>query len=155
MKPVNVIDMLVEDHRQVNNMFSQYEGADAEGRDRLVHEIIQSLTTHTRVEETVLYPFIRAEVPDGDALMDEAEQEHQEAKDAIDKLRALEPDDAEFDDAFQTLRSGMQHHVAEEEAEVFPKVAEAADEAKLMELGQRLAQARTLSTRDDRPPSSS
>jgi iron-sulfur cluster repair protein YtfE (RIC family) len=151
MKPVNVIDMLMEDHKQVDAMFGQYEGAGTEARDRLVHDIIQSLKTHATVEETVLYPFIRDEVPDGNALMDEAEQEHQEAKDAIEKLRALHPTDAEFDDAFQTLRDGVRHHVEEEESDVFPKLRDAADEAKLMELGQRLAQAKALSYREDRP----
>ena len=150
----NVIDMLTEDHKQVNAMFESYdEGADPERRDRLVHEIIQSLKTHARIEEDVLYPYIRAEVPGGSQLMDEAEQEHQEAKDAIARLSELSPDDAEFNEAFATLKSGVQHHVQEEERDVFPKLAEAAGDAKLIELGQRIAQARTLTMREDRPPS--
>jgi iron-sulfur cluster repair protein YtfE (RIC family) len=149
--PQNAIEMLEEDHKQVNGMFGTYEGADAANRDRIVHDIIQSVRTHTRVEETVLYPYIRAEVPGGNEMIDEAEQEHQEAKDAIERLSALSPEDPEFDEAFTTLRDGMQHHVQEEEQEVFPKLAEVADEATLAELGQRMAQARTLSTREDRP----
>lgn len=148
----DVIDMLIQDHHQVNNMFEQYdEGADPERRDRLVHDIIQSLNKHARVEEDILYPYIRAEVPDGNSLMDEAEHEHQEAKDAIAKLSELAPEDAAFNDAFRTLKEGVQHHVQEEEQEVFPKLREVADEAKLMELGRTVAQARTLTMREDRP----
>ncbi|HSH58700.1 MAG TPA: hemerythrin domain-containing protein [Acidimicrobiales bacterium] len=147
----SVTEMLKEDHKEVNAMFRSYEGADEERRDRLVHEIIESLTKHTRVEEQILYPFIRAEVPGGDQLMDEAEQEHQEAKDAIARLRELSPGDPAFDDAFQALREGMQHHVEEEESEVFPKVTEAADDEALVELGSRLAQAKALSPRTPRP----
>ncbi len=151
MSQANVIDMLTEDHRQVDLMFERCERAGAEGRDRVVHDIIQSLNTHSRVEEDVLYPFIRAEVPDGDELVDEADQEHQEARDALVKLSELSPGDAAFDEAFRTLRDGVRHHVQEEEEDVFPKLAEAADEAKLIELGQRVAQAKALSTRQDRP----
>lgn len=83
--------------------------------------------------------------------MDEAEREHQEAKDAIAALRGLSPDDPAFEDAFRTLREGVEHHVEEEEGEVFPKLSQAADQAKLAELGQRLAQARAMRPREDRP----
>lgn len=149
--PADAIDMLTEDHKQVRRMFEDFERSTADQRDRLVHEIIHSLLTHSRIEEQVLYPFIRAEVPDGDQLIDEAEREHQEAKDAIDRLRDLNPDDPSFEEAFRTLREGVEHHVEEEEGQVFPKLTQAADEPTLAELGQRLAQARTLSTRGDRP----
>jgi len=151
MARVTVIDMLTEDHKVVDALMTSYDGADGERRDRLVHEIIESLTKHTRIEEQILYPFIRAEVPDGDELMDEAEQEHQEAKDEIAKLSDLSPDDPAFDEAFQALRDGVRHHVEEEETEVFPKLTEATDEATLVELGARLAQAKALSTRAPRP----
>jgi hemerythrin superfamily protein len=151
MIKTNVISMLTEDHKVVEALMSSYDGADGERRDRLVHEIIESLTKHTRIEEQILYPFIRAEVPDGDELMDEAEQEHQEAKDEIAKLSDLSPDDPAFDEAFQALRDGVRHHVEEEETEVFPKLTEATDEATLVELGARLAQAKALSTRAPRP----
>ncbi|MDP8992509.1 MAG: hemerythrin domain-containing protein [Actinomycetota bacterium] len=150
MSPANAIDMLTEDHKQVSDMFERFERQQGEQRDRVVHEIIQSLNTHSRIEEQVLYPFIRAEVPGGDELMDEAEREHQEAKDAMARVSEMSPDDPEFEDAFRTLRQGVEHHVQEEEGEVFPKLAQATDEAGLAELGQRLAQARTLSTREDR-----
>jgi len=151
MIKTNVISMLTEDHKVVEALMSSYDGADGERRDRLVHEIVESLTKHTRIEEQILYPFIRAEVPDGDELMDEAEQEHQEAKDAIAKLSDLSADDPAFDEAFQALRDGVRHHVEEEETEVFPKLTEATDEATLVELGARLAQAKALSTRAPRP----
>jgi len=151
MIKTNVISMLTEDHKVVEALMSSYDGADGERRDRLVHEIIESLTKHTRIEEQILYPFIRAEVPDGDELMDEAEQEHQEAKDEIAKLSDLSPDDPAFEEAFQALRDGVRHHVEEEETEVFPKLTEATDEATLVELGARLAQAKALSTRAPRP----
>ncbi len=151
MARVTVIDMLTEDHKVVDALMTSYDGADGERRDRLVHGIIESLTKHTRIEEQILYPFIRAEVPDGDELVDEAEQEHQEAKDEIAKLSDLSPDDPAFDEAFQTLRDGVRHHVEEEETEVFPKLTEATDEATLVELGARLAQAKALSTRAPRP----
>ena len=147
MSPANAIDMLREDHRQVKVMFDRFEAGDETTRDRVLHDIIHSITTHSRVEETVLYPFIRAEVPDGDKLMDEAEQEHQEARDAIERLSALDAGDPEFEQSFRTLREAVEHHVEEEEQEVFPKVSDVADETKMAELGQRLAQAKAMSSR--------
>ncbi|MDP8976516.1 MAG: hemerythrin domain-containing protein [Actinomycetota bacterium] len=149
----SVTEMLKEDHKEVNALFQNYEGADAENRDRLVHEIIESLTKHSRVEEQVLYPFIRAEVPEGEQLMDESEREHQEAKEAMARLRELSPTDPAFDDAFQALRDGVQHHVEEEESEVFPKLTQAVGDEALVELGSRLAQAKALSPQTPRPPS--
>ena len=156
MSPANAIDMLTEDHRQVKAMFQRFQGGETAQRDQLVHDIIHSLNTHNRVEETVLYPFIRAEVPDGDKLMNEAEQEHQEAKDAIAELSALDASDPAFEDAFRRLRESVEHHVEEEEGEVFPKLAQAAGEEGLADLGQKLAQAKAMSTRpaydsDDSP----
>ncbi len=85
--------------------------------------------------------------------MDEAEKEHQEAKDVMATLSGLSPDDPAFEDAFRTLREGLEHHVQEEEREVFPKLTQAADESKLVELGQRMAQARAMRPRQDRPTS--
>ena len=149
----SVTEMLMEDHKEVNALFASYEGSEGERRDRLVHEIIESLTKHTRIEEQILYPFIRAEVPDGDQLMDEAEHEHQQAKEAIARLKDLSPDEPAFDEAFQSLRDGVQHHVQEEESEVLPKLTEAADDAALVELGRRLAQAKALSPQTPREPS--
>ena len=151
MSQANVIDMLIEDHKVVNALLNSYDGAGVEQRDRLVHEIIESLTKHARIEDQILYPYIRAEVSDGDQLMDEAYREHQEAKDAIAKLSDLSADDPVFDDAFQALRDGVRHHVEEEETDVFPKLTQVADEATLVELGSRLAQAKALSTRTPRP----
>jgi hemerythrin superfamily protein len=139
--------MIIEDHRLVQSMFQRFDSGGEAQRDQLVHDIIHSLNTHSRVEETVLYPFIRAEVPDGNAMMDEAEREHQEAKDAMAQLSALEPSDPAFEEAFRTLREAVEHHVQEEEGEVFPKLAQAANEEALAELGQKLAQAKAMSTR--------
>ena len=149
--PSNVIDMLKEDHKQVDAMFEQVERTPGGERGRVVEEIAHSLETHARIEEQVLYPFIRSEVPGGAEMMDEAEQEHQEAKDAIAALKGMSPDDPGFDDAFAALRDGVRHHVQEEEGEVFPKLAQAAGEARLVELGRSAAQARTLSLRPDKP----
>ncbi len=149
--PSDVIDMLKQDHHEVEGMFQRYEMADEETRDRLVHNIIESLTKHSRIEEQILYPFIRAEVPDGDGLIDESEREHQEAKDAMSRLSALSPGDPEFDEAFQTLRDGVRHHVEEEEGEVFPQLTQATDQDTLAELGRQLGQAKALSTREPRP----
>ena len=149
MSPANAVEMLVQDHLVVSNMFEQFEGMPPDRRAGLVREIIRSLETHARVEEDILYPYIRAEVPDGDRLMDEAVQEHQEAKDLMARLRELQADEPEFEEAFQALKEGIQHHVQEEEGEVFPKLRESADEATLAELGQRIAQAMALSPPPD------
>ena len=136
----NAIDLLEQEHREAEQLLAQMKGT--QGADTtLLNTTAEELQIHMKIEEEVLYPFIRREVPEGKDLMNEAEEEHQEARQALQKVQqtAGTPD---FEAALAKLTKGIQHHVKEEENEVFPKLRKTVDEAKLVEFGKELDQAK-------------
>ncbi len=76
------------------------------------------LTVHTQIEEEIFYPAVRKATGD-DALLDHAEEEHQEAKDLIARIQGLSADDDEYDDCVKQLAQAIMSHVMEERERVF------------------------------------
>ena len=146
--------LLVVDHEKVELLFEEIEGAQTPDQRRgLVAQLDAELTRHTRAEEEVLYPYIRKYVPDGDSLMDEAEHEHDEAKQALVDVATYDPSTSEFRDALQTLKKLVDHHVREEEREIFPKLEATAESGDLVRLGSDLEAARLQFAPTPRLPS--
>lgn len=122
----DALQLLKSDHAEVKALFDQFEKLGEEGdaleKESLVREACANLTVHATLEEEIFYPAAR-EVPDVDALLNEAAVEHGGAKDLITKLEAMDSDDEMFDAHFTVLSEYIKHHVKEEEGELFPKVA--------------------------------
>jgi hemerythrin superfamily protein len=132
----NAIAMLREDHKRVQEMFDRFEKTrDGERKQKLVEQICHELEIHTQLEEEIVYPAVRAAIGDDD-LMDEATVEHQSAKDLIDQLRGMEPDDELYDAKVTVLGEYIKHHVKEEQNEMFPKAREA--DVDLADLGEQM-----------------
>jgi hemerythrin superfamily protein len=136
-------DLLDADHKAVKKMFKEYEEL-TESRARsasqkkkdLAMQICQELTVHAQIEEEIFYPALRQAIKDTD-LLDEAEVEHQSAKDLIAQLQAAgEPDDM-FDAKVKVLGEYIDHHVKEERGEIFPK-ARAARKLDLVAMREEL-----------------
>jgi len=124
----NAINLLIEDHAKVRKMFKQFEKMkekmdDAE-KSELVQQICMELTLHTQVEEEIFYPAAREAIEEED-LMDEAEVEHASAKELISQLQGMQPSDELYDAKVTVLGEYVEHHVKEEEKEMFPKVRKA------------------------------
>jgi len=134
-------ELLVADHRDVHALFAKYrsvvEGvADAAERRPLAEEICTLLTVHAAIEEEIFYPAARAAGVDSD-LLDEAEVEHASAKDLIAQVRDMDADDDLYDAKVKVLGEYVDHHVGEEQDELFPKCRASAMD--LDALGVRLA----------------
>ena len=84
----------------------------------------QELTIHAQIEEEIFYPAVRDGIEDDD-LMDEAEVGHASAKDLIAQLEAMEPGNDLYDARFTVLGEYIDHHVKEEQDEMFPKAKKA------------------------------
>jgi hemerythrin superfamily protein len=117
--------LLTRDHSEVSKLFKQYEKlADAEAdsldRQALAEEICLKLTIHATAEEEIFYPAAREAGIESD-LLDEAEVEHASAKDLIAQIRAMNPDEDLYDAKVTVLGEYIDHHVKEEEEEMFPK----------------------------------
>jgi len=142
--------LLVTEHEKVERLFAEIEAADSGNRRRsLVAQLDAELSAHMAAEETLLYPVIRAEVPDGDDLMDRAEAEHGQAKEALAKLVSSDPGAADFTKALKALKTLVKAHVKEEEKRVFPAVEDALDGARLADIRADLEQQKF--TVPDRP----
>jgi hemerythrin superfamily protein len=136
-KTQDAIALLKEDHRAVEKLFKDFEGAKGDGRkQKLAQRICLELTVHTMIEEEIFYPACDGKV-EGD-LLKEAYVEHDEAKLLIAEIEAGDGQSDDFFDAkVQVLGEQIEHHVEEEEEELFPKVRKA--EIDLEALGEQLA----------------
>ena len=136
---MDAITLLTREHEEAKSLFEQIESAgDPATKQRLLAEVIASLRMHTKVEEEVLYPLMRERMKGGSKAFEEAMQEHQEAKKAMNELESMTPDDSEWQAKFEILMHGVLHHAKEEESEIFPKLRETFSEDKLEELGQQM-----------------
>ena len=125
----DAIALLKADHKEVNGLFKEYEKmadaeADAEERQTLAEQICDMLTVHATIEEEIFYPAARESEVDSD-LLDEAEVEHASAKDLIAQIKGMSPDDELYDAKVKVLGEYVNHHVQEEEGEMFPKARRA------------------------------
>jgi hemerythrin superfamily protein len=117
--------LLQRDHREVQRLFKQFEKlSDDEGtaddRQALAEQICVLLSVHAQIEEELFYPAARAAEVKAD-LLDEAEVEHASAKELIAQIRAMEPDEPLYDAKVIVLGEYVNHHVEEEEEQMFPK----------------------------------
>jgi hemerythrin superfamily protein len=138
----DAIALLAHDHADVRDLFAEYDElaadqADGEERQALAEQICAMLTAHATIEEEIFYPAARDAGVGGD-LLDEAEVEHAAAKDLIAQIRAMSPDDDLYDAKVKVLGEYIDHHVDEEEGEIFPRCREA--KMDLAALGATLAE---------------
>jgi hemerythrin superfamily protein len=117
----SAVEMLEADHRKVRELFQRYEAAgNPDAKQQVAEQTFVELEVHAQLEEMVFYPaFEEAADEEGKQLVEEARQEHEEVKTLIEELRDLD-DDETFDDQFRELMDNVEHHVQEEEAEMFP-----------------------------------
>lgn len=139
----NALDLLIDDHRKVRKLFKEYEKihekAAAGEKIELVEQICTEFLMHADVEEQIFYPAVRDAIKD-EELIDEAEVEHQTARDLIEQIQAMTPDDELYDAKVRVLGEYVEHHVEEEEKEMFPKVKKA--KLDLEAMGQEMMQAK-------------
>lgn len=120
----SVLSILLDDHKEVKKIFKAFESEkDARRKQTMIQEACHELTVHTQIEEQVVYPFLRDAAPDAFAdLLDEAVVEHATAKDLIQQLKQGGDQDPLHEAKFTVLGEYVNHHVTEEENELFPKV---------------------------------
>jgi hemerythrin superfamily protein len=134
---VDAIALLEGDHREVEQLFDQYEAAESNGdKARIAEQICLALKVHAQIEEELFYPTAREKTGDAD-LVDEAIVEHMGAKSLIAQIEAMTPGQPLYDAKVKVLGEQIRHHVEEEETELFPEVRQT--RMDLDALGARLA----------------
>ena len=138
----DAIKLLTEDHKEVRALFKEFEKlrqdeeADGEDKEALALQICALLTVHTQLEEEIFYPAAREAIEETD-LLDEATVEHASAKDLIEQIESMSADEELYDARVTVLSEYVEHHVKEEEGELFPKLKKAG--LDLAALGEELS----------------
>lgn len=133
------IELLMADHRKVEDLFEQYESekaSDEDTRRAIAVQICGELTVHAQIEEEIFYPWLRENLKDME-MLEEAYVEHEGAKDLIAKIEGSDEIDDAYNAKVKVLGEYIKHHVKEEEQEIFPEIRNKKDE--LDELGQEIA----------------
>src|SRR5918997_126619 len=140
---MDAFELLMNDHRKVSEIFDRMESGDSSLRRELFPRLKQELDVHAHVEETILYPALkeRAETRD---LATHAYSEHNEVKQMLDELQAglAGTDDAAWGAKLMKLRQSVEHHVQEEEGEMFTGARAALGEEQIAQLGRRMTESK-------------
>lgn len=152
----DAIVVLKEDHKEIRKIFTDFEkaGEDATARKgRLVDKMIELLTVHTYIENEVMYPRVRALLPDLEDDILESYEEHHVADVLVVELAGMKPDAERFDAKTTVLIENVRHHMEEEEQDWFPKVREGLGRKQLQEIGAAMLEARKRAPRRPAQPS--
>lgn len=137
---MDVFTLLKQDHQQVAATIKQVEATDAPAqRQQLFNQIKQALDVHAHIEETIFYPVLKQAAETREITL-EAYDEHQDIKDLLTQLAGMPPDDEEWTDTFDELKQTIEHHVDEEENEMFVKARDVLSPQQLEDLGTRMQQ---------------
>ena len=131
---VNVLELLKDDHREVEQLFQSFETSDGRSRQGIADEAIKAVEIHTKIEESLVYPAIREATGEED-LVDEANEEHHVVGLVIKELKRMKASAKGYKAKFTVMSELVKHHIEEEEKEMFPE-AENAD-IDWEELGQK------------------
>jgi iron-sulfur cluster repair protein YtfE (RIC family) len=136
---MNAIELLKEDHDKVDKLFQKVKATPDGDHKELFEQIKAELDVHTHIEETIFYPKLKEE---GDKelkdIVLEGIEEHRQAKMFLKELAALADDSEKFDPKLKVLMEDIEHHVVEEEGEMFKMVEKQFDEYTLQMLGAEM-----------------
>jgi hemerythrin-like domain-containing protein len=137
---MNALDLLKKDHQEAARLMDQIETAADGGQNsgvELFNQLKNALTLHTRIEEQVFYPALENHQETRD-LVKEAYTEHDEVKNLLSEISGLSPSSNDFINKLTELRDNVEHHVEEEENEMFPKVKQVLSLNQIDEIGRRM-----------------
>ena len=135
-------DFLKKQHREVMKLFKEVEKTDApRERKRLMTDIAAHLKVHTTIEEEIFYPAVREIGTEKvEEMMLEAVEEHHVVDLVLEELPQVDPAADTFEAKMTVLRELIEHHVEEEQDEVFPMAERKLGKERISELGERLEQ---------------
>ena len=151
----DAIVMLKADHKEVRGLFREFQKASTTParKGKLVEKIIELLTVHTYIENEVMYPRVRALLPDLEDDVLESYEEHHVADLLVMELVPMTWKDERFEAKATVLIENVEHHIEEEEQDWFPQVREGLGRKQLQELGARMTELREKAPRSPAQPS--
>lgn len=146
------------DHERLDVLLQQVRATTGEEQDAVLNRVCRLVFTHAFAEEAVLWPAVRAALPDGEALTVEVEREHQEINEAITALERTRFGDAGRERIIERAIELLDHDVRDEEDELLPRLQSALEPGELQRLGRnwelvrRIAPTRAHPVVARRPP---
>lgn len=137
----DALALLAADHEKVKSLFKQFEELTDRAvvsKKKIASQICKELSIHAEIEEAVFYPAVRDLIKDRD-LMDEALVEHEGAKSLIAQIQEMQPGDDLYDAKVKVLSEQINHHVKEEEGEMFVQIRKLKKNIDLIALGEEMA----------------
>jgi iron-sulfur cluster repair protein YtfE (RIC family) len=146
---MDVFALLKADHEKVAGLLEQIDGTTeraAKGRDELFARVKAELDLHAQIEEEIFYPALEDAEETRDITL-EAYEEHRLVKQLLSELEAEPKDTEEWTAKFTVLKENVEHHVEEEESEMFKQARQALSKEELQTLGEQVQQAKQQSKR--------
>lgn len=140
---MNAIDLLKSDHEKVKGILSQLSDSTDRAlkkRVELLDKLELEITIHTQLEEQILYPaFKEAGGKDQAEMYYEAKEEHRTVDSLVlPDLKSTDPATPEFAGRVKVIKELLEHHIEEEETEMFPQAEKLLGKSKLEELGKEM-----------------
>jgi hemerythrin superfamily protein len=139
---MDAIELLTADHRKVKTLLTELDSTTERGvktREELFTRIKRELTVHEVIEEEIFYPALK-EHPRAKDIVLEAYEEHHVVDTLMGELSALPYDDETWGAKFTVMKENIEHHVEEEEGDMFKKARQVFDDAELDQLGEVMAE---------------
>lgn len=141
---MNAFELLKSDHKKVSGIFKQLEETTERAvktREELFGQLKQELDIHARIEETIFYPAIK-EAEETHEITLEAIEEHNVVKRLLSELDSMPVDDERWTAKLTVLKENVEHHVEEEEGEMFKDARKVLSAEQVEELGTRMEAAK-------------
>lgn len=135
---MDVFKLLKEDHKEVKQLFKKIEDSSdgaIKTREKTYKELMRELMVHARVEERIVYPRLR-EIEKLEDTVKEGIEEHHVAEQLMEEIAQMAASDEQWMAKVSVLKEMVEHHVEEEEKELFPKASKELDKDEIEELGQ-------------------
>jgi hemerythrin-like domain-containing protein len=139
--PMDALSLLKDDHEKVKKLVKEVEGTTARStkqRGELFQTIVDELTVHERIEEEIFYPTLQKHEKAKELVL-ESYVEHGVVDDLLDEISTVDVGDERWLPAFKVFRENLEHHIEEEEKELFPKTKSIFSEEQLVTLGAEMA----------------
>lgn len=142
---MDAIKLLEADHRSMRKLLDKIESTDEDDRQargKLFDTLKEELTVHEIIEEEIFYPELK-EHPKARDIVLEGIEEHNVVDTLLSEMDGLPVDDETWNAKFTVMKENVEHHMDEEEEEMFEKARSVFDESQLEELGQRMEKRRS------------
>jgi hemerythrin superfamily protein len=152
----DAIVLLKADHKEIRRLFRTFQGAGDKAtktKASLAKQIISTLTVHTYIENEVMYPEVRALLPELEESVLEGYEEHHVTDVLCTELAGLTPKSERFNAKAHVLMETVTHHIDEEEKAWFPQVRAGLGRRKLQEIGDKLQETRRKAPKSPVQPS--